>query len=629
MIEDQPKHPSRIGPSLLPDGRCEFVVWAPSRRKIEVQLRRGRTVRAVPMDRDALGYFHVIADDVAHGDTYFYRLDDSHERPDPSSRFQPEGVHGPSAVVDPSKFSWTDANWKGLALEDQVFYELHVGTYTPPGTFRAIIERLDGLRDLGITTIELMPIAQFPGSRNWGYDGVYPYAPQNTYGTPEDLQELVDAAHARELAVALDVVYNHLGPEGNYLGEYAPYFTDHYRTPWGAALNYDRAHSDEVRHYFVQNALYWLREFHIDALRLDAVHSIFDASAFPFLAELSEEVRGLSARLGRRMQLIAESDLNDVRVLQPVVDGGLGMDAQWSDDFHHSVHTLLTGEKAGYYGDFGEVRHLAKTLKQGWYYSGQYSRHRERRHGNPPDGSALASFVVCTQNHDQVGNRALGERLTSLVDFESLKLAAGVTLLSSFVPMLFMGEEYGETAPFQYFTSHGDPQLAEAVRKGRESEFASFGWQVQVPDPQAESTFAASRLNHALIDSEPHRTMFRFYRRLLQLRRELSLARAEQVLVSEFNDHKAVLVVQRTPAFTFATVFHFGDLAVTMKLSLGAGTWTQVIRSNDPEWRPPGQDAAGHPSAATIRVDDSGSADIFVQARSFVMLERANSAGAK
>src|SRR5262249_35136724 len=349
MNANPPMRPSSLGASMMAGKRCEFVVWAPNRRKVDLQLRQNGQLRSVAMTRREMGYYVAIVDDVAAGTPYTYKLDGDRDRPDPASKFQPEGVHGPSEVVDLSAFRWTDAAWKGIALEDSVLYELHVGTYTAAGTYSALIPHLTKLKDLGVTTIELMPIAQFPGGRNWGYDGVYPFAPQNTYGSPQDLQNFVNATHSHGLAVVLDVVYNHLGPEGNYLSEYSPfYFTNHYHTPWGAALNFDRAHSDEVRHFFIQNALYWLREFHFDALRLAAVHSIFDASAHPFLAELSEEVAALSSKLGRRIHLIAESDLNDDRVLRPANDCGLGMNATWNDDFHHSVHTLLTGETSGY-----------------------------------------------------------------------------------------------------------------------------------------------------------------------------------------------------------------------------------------------------------------------------------------
>ena len=580
-----PPRPSSLGATPLADGGCEFVVWAPQRKQVQVHLV-GEEPRFLPMERDALGYWRARSN-AKPGMKYLYRLEGDRERPDPASRFQPEGPHGPSQIVDVRGFPWTDTNWKSPALDDIVLYELHVGTYTPEGTFQAVIPHLDRLAELGVTTIEIMPIAQFPGARNWGYDGTYPYAVQNTYGSPGDLQNLVNAAHARGLAVALDVVYNHLGPEGNYLGEFGPYFTDHYRTPWGAAINFDGADSDEVRHFFVQNALYWLEHFHIDALRLDAIHGIFDASAIPFLAELSTAVEALSVRLGRPIHLIAESDQNDARVLRAAQDGGFGMQGVWSDDFHHSVHTLLTGEKFGYYTDFGDVHHLAKTLKHGWYYAGQYSCYRRRKHGNTPPKTDPSRFVVCSQNHDQVGNRAFGERLSQLVSFEGLKLAAGITMLAPFTPLLFMGEEYGETTPFQYFTSHSDAKLAEAVRQGRRADFQSFHWAKDVPDPQAESTFARSKLNHALAQEEPHRTLLRFYQMLLHFRREQQLSRAQHS-VAEFESAPAVMLLFGEDSRSQAAVFHFGETPIDLGLTLPRGCWEKRIDSADLTWMGPG-----------------------------------------
>jgi maltooligosyltrehalose trehalohydrolase len=570
------------------------------------------------MERDALGYHRVSVDNVSAGSRYLFRLDSTLERADPASRFQPEGVHGPSQVVDLQSFSWTDAAWKGFALEDSVFYELHVGTFTQEGTLASLIPRLDDLAELGVNTIELMPIAQFPGARNWGYDGVYPYAVQNSYGSPLDLQALVNEAHARGLAVALDVVYNHLGPEGNHLADLGPYFTDHYRTPWGAALNFDGADSDEVRQFFIQNALYWLENFHIEALRLDAIHGIFDASAIPFLAELADEVAALSSRLGRKLHLIAESDLNDARTMRATIDGGLGMDAQWSDDFHHSVHTLLTGEKSGYYEDFGELCHLTTTLKQGWCYDGKYSRHRRRKHGNAPLETSASRFVVCVQNHDQVGNRAIGDRLSRLVTFESLKLAAGITLLSSFTPLLFMGEEYGETAPFQYFTSHGDPELGEAVRRGRKEEFRAFGWKGEIPDPQAESTFQVSKLNRVLANEEPHGTLQRFYQELLRLRRDWDIGRLLQVSVTQFESAKALMVIYGRPSPSLATLFHFGDSRAQLQASLPPGPWSKRVDSADLEWLGPG-------GSAPSELNAGAGYRITLPPRSFVVFERAGS----
>jgi maltooligosyltrehalose trehalohydrolase len=461
-----------------------------------------------------------------------------------------------------------------------------VGTFTPEGSFDAVIPHLQELEALGITTIEIMPVAQFPGSRNWGYDGVFPFAPQNTYGGPIGLQRLVNAAHATGLAVALDVVYNHLGPEGNYLGAYAPYFTDRYRTPWGKALNFDGAGSDEVRRFFLENALYWLENYHVDALRLDAIHGIFDFSALPFLAELKSTAADLSRRLGRQIHLIAESDLNDSRVILPGERGGYGMDAQWSDDFHHSVHTLLTGETNGYYRDFGRISHLAQTLREGWCYSGQYSEFRQRRHGNSPHGISPSHFVVCNQNHDQVGNRATGDRLSALVDFEALKLAAGITLLSPFVPMLFMGEEYGETEPFQYFTSFLDENLVEAVRRGRQDEFAAFGWEGHVPDPQDEATFRRSRLQHQLKALEPHATLLRFYKELIRVRKERSLGGRWEVW--EYGD-SVLLLFKEDEGRRFAAVFNFASLSATVVLPEWQGSWKPRISSADRAWRGPSE----------------------------------------
>jgi maltooligosyltrehalose trehalohydrolase len=612
MTDQHQARPASLGTSPLRDGRWQFAVWAPNHEEVELRLL-GRTPGLQPMRRDALGYYTAIVDDAQPGDKYLYRLGKSTERPDPASRFQPDGVHGASQLVDVRAFEWTDSTWKGVALEDSIFYELHVGTFTPSGTFAAVIPCLDYLAELGVTTIELMPIAQFPGARNWGYDGVYPFAIQNSYGSPRDLQNLVNAAHSKGLGVALDVVYNHLGPEGNYLSEYGPYFTDRYRTPWGQALNFDGPYSDEVRHFFIQNATYWIESFHIDALRLDAIHGIYDASAIPFLAELSTEVASLSERLGRKIPLVAESDLNDARVLRTTADGGFGIDAQWSDDFHHSVHTLLTGEKSGYYADFGKICHLATTLQQGWYYAGQYSRYRKRKFGNkPPDGKP-SRFVVCVQNHDQVGNRPAGERLSRVSTFESLKLAAGITILYQFVPLLFMGEEYGETAPFQYFTSHGDPDLAEAVRRGRKADFQSFDWNIEVPDPQAESTFAASKLNRELIQEEPHRTLLRFYQMLLRFRREHDLARLPQPSVVQHESPKAIYVVFKS-AKSLAVIFHCGEAPATLNISLRRGMWTKRIDSADLTWMGPG-------SQISETFDGGENLELSLQPRSFAVFE--------
>ena len=411
--------------------------------------------------------------------------------------FSLRGVHGPSEIIDP-RFPWEDDSWNGLPLSKYLLYELHVGAFTPDGTFKAIIPYLDYLLNLGITAVEIMPVAQFPGSRNWGYDGVYPYAAQNSYGGPDALKRLINACHLRGMAVVLDVVYNHLGPEGNYLWDFGPYFTDKYKTPWGPAINLDGPFSDEVRKFFIENALHWVTDFHIDALRVDAVHGMLDFSARHFLEELADVVHEQGERLARRVYVMSEGDLNDSRIIRSRDVGGYGLDAQWNDDFHHALHALLTHERSGYYGDFGELRHMIKALRDGFVYSGEYSAYRKRRHGNQSADLPARRFVVFCQNHDQVGNCAMGARLTQLVTMEGLKLAAGTVLLSPFIPLLFMGEEYGETSPFPYFVSHSDQSLVEAVRKGRREEFKAFEWPGEPPDPQAESTFMSAKVDHSL-----------------------------------------------------------------------------------------------------------------------------------
>jgi maltooligosyltrehalose trehalohydrolase len=513
-----PESVTPLGARLV-GGRCTFGLWAPTAQRAELRVLSPAET-TVEMTAQERGYFAATVDGVAPDARYLFRLNGSLERPDPASRHQPEGVHGPSAVV-PHRFDWTDDAWKGIPLERYVIYELHVGTFTKEGTFDAIVPRLAELADLGITALELMPVAQFPGTRNWGYDGVYPFAVQDSYGGPAGLKRLVDACHAAGIAVVLDVVYNHLGPEGNYLGDFGPFFTDRYHTPWGRAINFDGPHSDEVRRYFIDNALQWVDEFHIDALRLDAIHAILDTSARPFLQELASVVHARARHLARRVHLIAESDLGDPRVIRSASLGGHGLDAQWIDDFHHALHALLTGETQGYYADFGEPRHLADALAAGYVYTGQYSRFRQRRHGAAPSGIRAVQLVVCAQNHDQVGNRMRGDRLSSIVDFEQLKVAAAATLLAPFTPLLFMGEEYGERAPFPFFVSHGDPALVEAVRRGRSEEFAAFEWSGRPPDPQAEETFTAAILDWGARGRAEHALLLRVYRTLLALRREI------------------------------------------------------------------------------------------------------------
>jgi maltooligosyltrehalose trehalohydrolase len=604
MLDTMPE----FGATPISGDRCRFIAWAPA--KSELSLVLDDKSREVILMQAQCG-FHVAEARARQGARYLYRMPDGREFPDPASRFQPDGVHRASAVVDTRSFKWTDSGFAGHSMREFVIYELHVGTFTPSGTFDRAISRLDDLAELGITAVELMPVAQFPGGRNWGYDGVYPFATQNSYGGPAGLQRFVDAAHARGMSVILDVVYNHLGPEGNYFGEFGPFFSRRYCTPWGQAINFDGPESEPVRAFFIQNALYWLREFHIDALRLDAVHGIFDFSARHFLAELKEHVQDLAAQTNRKMNVIAESDLNDSRLLHRPVRGGYGMDAQWSDDFHHALHALLTKESTGYYGDFGTIEDLGVAIRDGWRYSGQFSQFRKRRHGNSPVGISPDHFVVFSQNHDQVGNRAGGERLADLVNFESLKLAAGVTLLSPFVPLLFMGEEYGEKRPFQYFTSHGDEALIEAVRRGRREEFAQFGWGEEVGDPQDEATFAASVLNDSARDAEPQRTLCRLYKSLLALRKGRRLGSAKPEVT--WNESARTLTIEY-PTAPLLAIFHFGQKQVRVPLPIGLPSASAILNSAHRDWRGPWQgELAAETQDGTVTLEPSSFAVLIPQ----------------
>ncbi len=578
--------PPEVGATFTAPGACRFLVWAPAVPSVGLKLPRdGRTI---PMEPGPPGYHSAVVEGVSPGDRYLFDIGEGRDRPDPASRSQPEGVHAASEVVG-DDFAWTDAGWNGPELADYVIYELHVGTFTPGGTFDSAIEGLDRLVDLGVTAVELMPVAQFPGSRNWGYDGAYPFAVQASYGGPDGLKRFVDACHARGLAVVLDVVYNHLGPEGNYLREFGPYFTDQYRTPWGDALNFDGPGSDAVRAFFLANALMWQTDYHIDALRLDAVHAIKDFSAYHLLAELADLAAARSADSGRRFLLIAESDLNDTRMVDPPAAGGHGLDAMWSDEYHHALHSLLTGEVDGYYEDFGSVEDLADAYRDGYVYAGRYSKHRDRRHGNDPTGLEPWRFVVCAQNHDQVGNRARGDRLSTLTDAAGLRLSAGLVALSPFVPMLFMGEEYGETAPFLYFVSHGDPALVEAVRNGRREEFSYFAWQGEVPDPQDEATFRKSAIDPAGATAEG-RALQALYRELLGLRRGVPAlgCRGGPREVSVAPDGPLLDVLRGGPGSAVRIVFHLGA-ADSAPIHVPAdGPWRKLIDSSDARWGGPG-----------------------------------------
>ncbi len=578
----QPERP--LGAVWSPNGTCNFLLWAPKAQKVDVHfVHPDRVIAMQPLDG---GYFTAAVEQIAPGARYLYCLDRQTERPDPASRFQPQGVHGPSEVVD-SDFAWTDNSWFGIPLEQYVLYELHVGTFTPQGTFDAIIPRIHEFRDLGITAIELMPVAQFPGNRNWGYDGVYPFAVQNSYGGPASLKRLVNACHRQGMAVVLDVVYNHLGPEGNYLADFAPYFADFYRTPWGQAINFDGPQSDDVRRYFIENAVQWITEFHVDALRLDAIHAIVDPSVRPFLEELSTAIHAKANQLNRQVFLIAESNRNDARVLGPRAAGGLELDAVWNDDFHHSLHVLLTGEQNGYYQDFSGIEDLARAFRKGFVYEGQYSRYRQRRHGSSSQQISAQRFVVFAQNHDQVGNRGAGERLSQLISFEQLKLAAATVLLSPCVPLLFMGEEYGEPAPFPYFVSHSDPALIESVRNGRRMYLARLRWGGDMADPQDEGAFLGSILNWDLRAEGHHRQLWNFNQELLRLRRDLpALAHLDKDALDAavFADSNTILVRRWSGLSHILALFHFDPKPTQLALQFPVGRWQKKLDSAEPRW---------------------------------------------
>jgi len=520
----------------------------------------------VPTER---GWYELTVADAGPGTEYAIALDGREPVPDPRSPWQPRGLHGPSCVVDHAAFSWTDGDWPGHDPRDGVVYEMHIGTFSPSGDFAGAIERLDHLVELGVTTVSLLPVAEFPGRRNWGYDGVVLFAPHHGYGGPDGLKAFVDACHRRGIAVVLDVVYNHLGPEGNHLGWFGPYFTDFYRTPWGDAVNFDRAGSDEVRRFMVDNALMWLRHYHVDGLRIDAVHAIVDASAVHILEQLAVEVDALAAELGRPLTLIAESDLNDPRLCKPRDLGGYGIGAQWSDDFHHAVHAALTGERTGYYADFGGLGPLVTSLTHGWVYAGQYSVTRDRVHGRPAENISGRQLLGYAQNHDQVGNRAAGERLGQLVGPGRQRIAAALVALGPFVPMLFQGEEWGSEQPFQYFTSHTDTELGRAVAQGRRSEFAVFGWDPDaVPDPQDQATFERSRLDWGELERQPHLATFAWWRSVLALRAETPELRDGDWhrLRVDHDEASEWVVVERSPIAIAANL-----AAVTRRVAVPPG----------------------------------------------------------
>jgi len=558
--------------ATLTGGHVEFRVWAPIPREITLRLMRpGAAAQDIAMRRDGEDFVATVP--ASAGDRYAYLLDSSGPFPDPVSRLLPEGVHGPTGIVDSSSFRWTDQDWRGLELRDYVLYELHIGTFTPEGTFDGAMGKLEYLRQLGITVIEIMPVTACPGTRNWGYDGVSPYAVQASYGGPEGLKRLVDAAHRVGLAVMLDVVYNHLGPEGNYLPKFGPYFTAHHDTPWGEAVNYDSDGCEHVRRYVVENALYWIGEYHLDGLRLDAVQTIKDDSPQHILAEIQERVQVLAGELDRTVCVIAETDENDSRYTKSAADGGYGLNAVWSDDFHHAVHAFFTGERQGYYQDFGDPEQIAHALREGYVFQGEYFRFWNAPRGAAAKDVPLPANVICLQNHDQVGNRAKGERLNVLMPRGARKLAAALVLLAPHTPLLFMGQEYDESAPFLFFADFQDRTLKKAVSEGRRSEFKDFDFH-EVPDPEDPATFERSKLSWA--NGPENREMLEWYRQLLQLRRQC-VSPGERTADAQYAD--GVLTVQapaRDPKVVVQAALQRGA-----KLPQVTDGWQETLRSEE------------------------------------------------
>ncbi len=596
------ERPGPVGATVL-GSAGHFEVWAPSAASVGLVLddTNGGS-RELAMTASGGGRWAVDVDGVGHGARYRFRLDDGAPLADPASRWQPEGVHGPSAVVDPGRFEWTDQRWAGVEVADAVFYELHVGTFTPQGTLVAAIDQLDRLAELGITLVEVMPLNAVAGERNWGYDGVFVSAVQAAYGGPEQLARFVDAAHTRGLGVVLDVVYNHFGPEGNVLPRYGPYLTDATRTPWGDAINVAGPGSDEVRDLFIQSARQWIEDFHVDGLRLDAIDALVDQTARPFLEELTTAVHDAAASAGRRVLVVAESASNDARVVTPAADGGLGFDAMWNDDVHHSLRVALLGDRRGYYADFDGVGDLATALADRWVFQGRSSVSRGRRHGRPAEGVDHRRLVVFTANHDQVGNTPDGQRPP--FDRGPRLVAAAAVILSPFTPLLFMGEEYAETAPFPFFVDHSDPELLDATRAGRQAEFASAEWDRPVLDPASKATFAAAVLDPSQAARSPHREVLAAHRELLRLRRALPVLTEPAADHDVTRDGDTIVVARRLGDVQAHLVLTFGESTADVAVPDGAEV---VFDSDDERWG-----GAGRASVRGGRLHRSGPGAVLI-----------------
>ncbi len=579
------------------NGTCTFSVWAPGKQKMVLHLVAPQEQK-VEMIKNDSGYFYKELNGVAPGTQYFFMPEGVEDIPDPASYYQPQGVKGPSEVVDHYAFTWEDQAWRGKPLEDFILYELHVGTFTAEGTFEAIISRLDDLLDIGINALEIMPVSQFSGERNWGYDGVFPYAVQNSYGGPQGLKKLVNACHKKGIAVILDVVYNHIGPEGNCFEHYAPYFTDTYRTPWGNAINFDGEWSDGVRDYFSGNPIYWFHEFHLDGLRVDAIHAVFDTSAEHFWELCHKRIKTLEQQIARPLYMIAESDFNSPKVVTAVEYGGFGFDAQWLDDFHHALYVLLDKQGKKRYEDFGSIQQLEKAYNEGFVLSGDYVKFRKRKYGASSVGIPPNRFVAFTMNHDQVGNRVRAERLCMLVDFERLKLAAAAVLLSPYIPMLFMGEEYADESPFFYFISHEDPELIEAVREGRKKEFSAFASEGEPLDAYAQETFEASKLKWHKRNEGKHAVIRAWHKELIRMRNSLGALKSywrENIQASVIGE-KSLLLHRKHHDEHILCLLNFSEQECIYPASAYTLQWKKILDSKEVQWSIEGTvKNAGHP----------------------------------
>ena len=590
-----------IGVNFNNSDEAEVVVWAPKATTLSLVIDGEED--PLQMHPAEYGYWKLITPILKKGSRYKFQINDAVTYPDPASISQPAGVHNSSEAIDLTEFEWTDSTWNNPPLDDYIFYELHTGTFSQKGTFEGIEEKLSYLKELGITAIEIMPIAQFPGERNWGYDGVFPFAVQHSYGGAKALQQLVNACHNTGLAVVLDVVYNHLGPEGNYLDNYGNYFTNKYHTPWGKAVNFDDAWCDGVRHYFIENVLMWFRDFHIDALRLDAVHAIKDFSPKHILREIKEKVNELMEATGKKHYLVIETDLNDNRYINPIEQHGLGMDAQWLDDFHHALRVTAVNERTGYYQDFNGIHHLAKSYTDAYVYDGMYSAHRKKIFGVKASENEGKQFVVYSQNHDQVGNRMLGERTSQLVSIEMQKVMAGAVLISPYLPMLFMGEEYGEANPFLYFVNHTDDELTHAVSQGRKKEFAEFYPNDEAPDPNALETFLKSKLQWDASKQERQQFLLNYYKQFIALRKSvpaLHISDRKNVKVTVMQEQQLLVVERKNNTETVVCLLNFSKKVQSYSIGAVINDWVKIIDSASAEWNGPGEIAPASIKTGTI-----------------------------